>query len=278
MEPRLRRREGRSRARTRPRATGSRGSSGGRRAPGAPGRAGRAPARPGRGRPGGGPVATAGSSMVLISTSMGRRRRRRASSRLAFTRSRWSQASNRSGSRSPGRSRQARTRVFWTASRASSGSRRMRRAAASSRADAARREHGKGVVIASPRPLDELPACPRSLTLAPAHGDRVRRVWRRGKPICSSGAGPQVTGTGRSGRGPRPRPRRTGPGARAGRATTGRPRNAARVGSSQRWISMNAVQRWNGRPPSVMKPLERSLGEHDVRCSRRRSGRSRRRR
>ena len=42
----------RSRARPRPRAAGSRGSSAGRRAPDAPGRAGRAPARPGRGRPG----------------------------------------------------------------------------------------------------------------------------------------------------------------------------------------------------------------------------------
>ncbi len=64
----------------------------------------------------------------------GRRRRRRARSRQAFTVSRYSQASNRSGSRNPGRSRQARMSASWTASRASSGSRRISRAAASSRA------------------------------------------------------------------------------------------------------------------------------------------------
>ena len=73
-------------------------------------------------------------SIGVGSTSIGRRRRLRATSREAFTVRRWSQASNRSGSRSPGRSRQARMSVSWTASRASSWSRRMSRAAASSRA------------------------------------------------------------------------------------------------------------------------------------------------
>ena len=67
------------------------------------------------------------------STSMGRRRRRRARSRQALTVSRCSQASKRAGSRSPGRSRQARMRLSWTASWARSGSRRISRAAASSR-------------------------------------------------------------------------------------------------------------------------------------------------
>ena len=43
----------------------------------------------------------------------------------------------------------------WTASRASSGSRRMRRAAASSRVTARADELGEGVMIASPRSLDE---------------------------------------------------------------------------------------------------------------------------
>ena len=75
-----------------------------------------------------------GASIGMSSTSITRRLRRRTRSRHALTRSRWSQASNRSGSRRPGRSRQARMSASWTASRASSESRRIRRAAASSRA------------------------------------------------------------------------------------------------------------------------------------------------
>ena len=47
-----------------------------------------------------------------------------------ITSSRWTQASNRSGSRSVGRSRQARTRAFWTASDARSRSRSMSQAVA----------------------------------------------------------------------------------------------------------------------------------------------------
>ena len=47
-------------------------------------------------------------SIGVSSTSIGRRRRRRTASRQALTVRRWSQASSRSGSRRPGRSRQAR--------------------------------------------------------------------------------------------------------------------------------------------------------------------------
>ena len=126
------------------------------------------------------PSPIVGSWMGTSSTSMGRRRRRRISSRQAFTSRRWSHASNRSGSRNPGRSRQARTRAFWTASRASSRSLRMRRAAASIRADAAG-EFGKGVVIATARPLDQCLRFPRPLILARPSG-RVCKVWRRRLP------------------------------------------------------------------------------------------------
>ena len=59
---------------------------------------------------------------VVSSTSTRWRRSRRASSMQAWTSIRCSQASNRSGSRSVGRSRQARTRAFCTASLAWSGS------------------------------------------------------------------------------------------------------------------------------------------------------------
>ena len=64
-------------------------------------------------------------------------RTRRISSMQAFTSRRCNQASNRSGSRSVGRSRQARTRAFWTASVARSASRIMSQAVASSREIAA---------------------------------------------------------------------------------------------------------------------------------------------
>ena len=80
---------------------------------------------------------TDGIRMGVSSTSIDRRRRRLATSMQALTVSLRSQASNRSGSRNPGRSRQARTMASWTASRASSPSRRIRRAAPSSRATAA---------------------------------------------------------------------------------------------------------------------------------------------
>ena len=62
---------------------------------------------------------------------------RRISSMQAWTSSRCSQASKRSGSRSVGRSRQARTSAFWTASVAWSVSRSMSQAVASRREIAA---------------------------------------------------------------------------------------------------------------------------------------------
>ena len=72
-----------------------------------------------------------------MSTSTMTARTRRISSMQAFTSSRCSQASNRSGSRSVGRSRQARTSAFWTASVARSASRSMSQAVASRREIAA---------------------------------------------------------------------------------------------------------------------------------------------
>ncbi len=77
-----------------------------------------------------------GPSIGVNSTSIARCRRRRMMSMQEWTTSRRSQASNRSGSRSAGRVRQARMNPSWTPSRASSGSLRISRAAASSRATA----------------------------------------------------------------------------------------------------------------------------------------------
>ena len=116
----------------------SRGRSAGRRSPAIRGRGGAARRRavPAR-RSWPTSSAMEGIRIGVSSTSIDRRRRRLATSMQAFTVRRRSQASNLSGSRNPGRSRQARTMASWTASRASSPSRRIRRAAPSSRATAA---------------------------------------------------------------------------------------------------------------------------------------------
>ena len=96
---------------------------------------------------------------------------------------RWSQASNRSGSRNPGRSRQARMSASWTASRASSGSRRMRRAAPSSRVTDASNELGEGVMIASPRSLDASSLVHGRLGFGTPSVVVLDRVWRPGRRI-----------------------------------------------------------------------------------------------
>ena len=156
-------------------AAASRGSSAGRRAPDARARVGQGtvegvPVREEADR-----VLPPGTSSGLRSTSTTRRRRRRVSSIAALTIRRWSQASNRSGSRNPGRSRQARMSASWTASRASSWSRTMRRAAASMRAAAAR---------ASTPKASRSPFCARSTSVR----------WSTAHPLCGAAPWPRSNG------------------------------------------------------------------------------------
>ena len=158
---------GGSAARRRRRAAASRGSSAGRRRRATPASAGAARCRQARARqrrPSKSP--TDGIARGVSSTSMERRRRRLATSRQAFTVKRWSQASNRSGSRNPGRSFQARTIASWTASRASSPSRRMSRAAESSRA------------TATPASSAKASLSPRCARMTRSRWSTVAPVWR----------------------------------------------------------------------------------------------------
>jgi hypothetical protein len=102
-------------------------------------------------------------------TSTTRRRRLRARSMQACATRLCSQWSNVRGSRRPGRLRQARISVSWTASSARSGSRRMRRAVASRRRPrrgrARRRRGGRLAVLLHQsllvHPSPSLPAPPR---------------------------------------------------------------------------------------------------------------------
>ena len=100
----------------------------------------------------------------------------------AFTSSRWSQASNRSGSRSVGRSRQARTRAFWTASDARSAIPEHEPGGRVEAGDRGACQHGEGVMIALPRSHHEV-----SRHHAPQAVARLR--WPRSPSMASrSGA------------------------------------------------------------------------------------------
>ena len=177
----------------RPPAVAGRGSDGGRSRLASPGPAGGSRVRAGRDRR----SSTRGRrprgrSVGVSSTSTRWRRSRRASSMQARTSSRWSHASKRSGSRSVGRSRQARTSVFCTASLACSGIPEDEPGGGIQAGDRGACQLGEGVMIALPRSLHEVSLHP-PLGVRRGRRDRAQRVWRGDVwPIrseSSSGAG-----------------------------------------------------------------------------------------
>ena len=210
-------------------------------------------------------VVVVGSSMGRISTSIGRRRRRRASSRQAFTSRRWSQASNRSGITKPGQvtpgshqgvldrvARELAVPEDEARGRVEPGGRRRTRARRRRRdrlAPPARR------AARGPRPLALARRTRPGLQgMASAQAEFVSR-----KPRVSLREVP-----GRSGPGPRPPRRRTGVGVAGLPTTPGRPRTRPGSRSSQASISVNEVQRRVRPALGDADLLEGLLGEHDV--------------
>ena len=270
-------RGGRSPAMSRPRARGSPGSSAGRRARACSGvEAGSA--RSTRSRSASVRASSpwkVGSSMGRMSTSIGRRRRRRASSRQAFTSRRWSQASNRSGSRKPGEvlpgaHQGVLDRVARELAVPEDEARgRVQPGTPPSRARRRRRDR-----LAPPAP--RAPSVHGPLTLARRSRGRVCRVWRHRKPIRFAIRAPSGVRAGSMRPGPRPRRRRTAAGRRAPGATPGRrrtpraPVEPAR-GSPERRPALE-------RPAALEQIRSSECFANTTSRSRRRSGPTRRRR